>query len=200
MLAAEGLLLIRTIALWNSNRRVCHALTAIYCIVGIVMFVCFVIMDSLKFSSICEETFPPDVTASDTGLSRVTLGMFSSAAFFELVVLALTIHHGHTWRSGFRIRGRITSAVIQGNLVYASSIFLTSIANIAFFALPLDDGWNGILTNFQAVLHGIVASRILFNLRDSVTNRMDDHTMSFTMSGMQFATPPKTPQGAGLSH
>lgn len=44
--------------------------------------------------------------------------------------------------------------------------------------------------SFQGVLHGVVASRILFNLRDAFHNQGDVNT--FSMSHMQFATIPKS--------
>ncbi|KAI9462100.1 hypothetical protein HD554DRAFT_2128293 [Boletus coccyginus] len=190
MFAAEGLLLIRTMALWSHKRIVCQALMVTYGIVGTVMLVCSIISTTLKFEAICTETTSSVTTAFATRLSQVTVGMFSSAAFFELVVLALTLLHGYMLRrSGLRTMGNVAASVTQGNIAYTLSIFLTSIANITFFLLPLQDGWNGLLTTFQGVLHGVVASRILFNLRDALHNQGD--VVTFSMSRMQFATIPK---------
>ncbi|KAF8551125.1 hypothetical protein OG21DRAFT_1487238 [Imleria badia] len=196
MFAAEGLLLIRTMALWSHKRIICQALVLIYGIVGIVMFVCSTISTTLKFQAICAETTSSVTTAFATTLSRVTVGMFSSAAFFELVVLSLTLLHGYTLRqSGLRIKGKVMTAVAQGNMIYTLSIFrddvlVTSIANMIFFVLPLQDGWEGLLVTFQGVLHGVVASRVLFNLRDALHNQGE--VVTFSMSRMQFAPVPRS--------
>ena len=57
--------------------------------VAIVMLVCSTISSTLKFEGICGETSASVATALATKLSRVTVGMFSSAAFFELGRLPL---------------------------------------------------------------------------------------------------------------
>lgn len=57
-------------------------------VVAIVMFVCGVISGSLKFAAICGETTSSVQTAQATQLSRLTVGMFASAAFFELGEIA----------------------------------------------------------------------------------------------------------------
>lgn len=64
-------------------------------VVAIVMFVCAVISSNLKFDGICGETTASVATAQATKLSRVTVGMFSSASFFELgkISCALTTFH-----------------------------------------------------------------------------------------------------------
>ena len=48
------------------------------------MFVCSTISATLKFQAICAETTSSVTTAFATTLSRVTVGMFLGAAFFEL--------------------------------------------------------------------------------------------------------------------
>ncbi|KAN0088085.1 hypothetical protein V8E55_006706 [Tylopilus felleus] len=189
MFAAEGLLLIRTLALWSHKKMICRALVVTYCIVGIVMFICSTISTTLKFQTICAETTSSVTTAFATTLSQVTVGMFSSAACFELVVLVLTLLHGYALRqSGRSIKGKVVAAVTRGNMVYTMSIFLTSIANITFFLLPLQDGWEGLLATFQGVLHGVMASRILFDLRDVLRDQGD--TVMTSVSGLQFAAIP----------
>ncbi|KIJ59278.1 hypothetical protein HYDPIDRAFT_118701 [Hydnomerulius pinastri MD-312] len=188
MVAAEGLLLIRTMALWHYNKLACRILVSVYSLAAIVMFICIVISTTLKFEGICSETTSSIATATATRLSQVTVGMFSSAAFFELVVVAFTLVHGFRIRGSHHPAGKLVAAVAQGNLVYSLTIFVTSVANITFFVLPLEDGWNGLLATFQGVLHGVVASRILFNLRDAIDDRGDIHF--FSMTRMQFASAP----------
>ena len=46
--------------------------------------------------------------------------------------------------------------------------------------------------SFQGVLHGVMASRILFNLRDALHNQGEVVTFSFSMSRLQFAAAPRS--------
>ena len=48
------------------------------------MFVCAVISSNLKYENVCGETATSVVTEKGVKLTRVTVGMFSSALFFEL--------------------------------------------------------------------------------------------------------------------
>ncbi|KIO03859.1 hypothetical protein M404DRAFT_608268 [Pisolithus tinctorius Marx 270] len=110
------------------------------------MFVCAVISSTLKFEGICGETDASVTTALATQLSHVTVGMFSSAAFFELVVMLYTLLYALGWRArpGRYTATRLVAALTHGNMLYALSLFVVSIVNITFFVLPLSDGWNGL--------------------------------------------------------
>ncbi|KAG6334240.1 hypothetical protein ID866_4846 [Astraeus odoratus] len=173
MLGSEGLLLIRTLALWNTQQIARKLLIGIYILVAIVMFVCATISSTLKFESICSETTASVATALATRLSRVTVGLFSSAAFFELVIITYTIIYGMKLResTGQYPPSRLITALSHGNMLYALSLFVTSIVNITFFVLPLKDGWNGLFVTFEGILHGVMASRILFELQDALSDR-----------------------------
>ncbi|KAL4066479.1 hypothetical protein V8B97DRAFT_2025444 [Scleroderma yunnanense] len=184
MVSAEGLLLIRTLALWNTQSMVRMLLIWLYLVVAIIMFVCSVISSTLKFQGICGETSASVATALATQLSRVTVGMFSSAAFFELVIIFSTVLYGFRLRAqtGLHSTSKLITAVTQGNLVYALSLFVISVINITFFVLPLRDGWNGLFVTFQGTLHGVMASRILFGLQDAVSEGFS--LQVFTQSGV----------------
>ncbi|KAL4080529.1 hypothetical protein J3A83DRAFT_4200204 [Scleroderma citrinum] len=187
MLASEGLLLIRTLALWNTQYTAQKLLVGIYIVVAIVMFVCAVISSNLKFESICSQTTASVPTVLATQLSRVTVGMFSSAAFFELVIIFFTVLYAS--RLHARIdKGsttRLIGVVIQGNMLYALSLFVASIVNITFYVLPLQDGWNALFVSFQGIFHGAMASRILFELRDALSEGQILRQV-FTGSRMEF--------------
>ncbi|KAL4080527.1 hypothetical protein J3A83DRAFT_18121 [Scleroderma citrinum] len=189
MVSAEGLLLIRTLALWNTQSMVRMLLIWLYLVVAIIMFVCSVISSTLKFQGICGETSASVATALATQLSRVTVGMFSSAAFFELGMLSpwqMINKTSHTLMlTGLHSTSKLITAVTQGNLVYALSLFVISVINITFFVLPLRDGWNGLFVTFQGTLHGVMASRILFGLQDAVSEGFS--LQVFTQSGVEFA-------------
>lgn len=182
MVASEGLLLIRTLAFLNNQRVARRVLIGMYCVVAIVILVCGAISCALKFQAICAETTSSVTTQLATQLSHVTVGMFTSAAFFELAIIICTILCGLPLRG--RSQNTIISTLTRGNLLYGFALFTTSIVTITFFVLPLQDGWNGLFITFQGVLHSVMASRVLFDLRRT---RGQITLPTFTKSSVVFA-------------
>ncbi|KAI6159833.1 hypothetical protein EDD17DRAFT_1608118 [Pisolithus thermaeus] len=190
MLASEGLLLIRTLALWHSQNAARRLLIGTYVLVAIIMFVCAVISSTLKFEGICGETDASVATALATQLSHVTVGMFSSAAFFELLVIFYTLLYTSRWpaRAGLHATSRVVAALTHGNVLYALSLFVASIVNITFFVLPLSEGWNGLFVTFQAILHGVMASRILFELQVALSEGISLQIFTNPGTRMEFTS------------
>ncbi|KAI6125860.1 hypothetical protein EDD16DRAFT_1556492 [Pisolithus croceorrhizus] len=190
MLASEGLLLIRTLALWHSQNAARSLLIGTYALVAIIMFVCAVISSTLKFEGICGERDASVATALATQLSHVTVGMFSSAAFFELVVIFYTLLYTSRWGAGtgrYATSG-VVAALTHGNVLYALSLFVASIVNITFFVLPLSEGWNGLFVTFQAILHGVMASRILFELQVALSEGISLQIFTNPGTRMEFTS------------
>ncbi|KIK73262.1 hypothetical protein PAXRUDRAFT_607110, partial [Paxillus rubicundulus Ve08.2h10] len=130
-------------------------------------------------------------------IAKISAGLTSSAALFDLVVLLSTIYHGLSARKmGASTQGRLMNALLQGNLIYASALFVTCIANNVFFLVPISEGFGGLLDVFQATLHGVLATRILFDLREAGKTRL---TEAFSVSNMHFASIPMYSIG-GQSH
>ncbi|KAG1775768.1 hypothetical protein EV702DRAFT_415293 [Suillus placidus] len=112
------------------------------------------------------------------------MGVFISTALFEFTVAAITIYHSMLLRSDdIYTLCTLASTLSNGSLLYALSLFAISVANIVSFSLPVSGGYNGIIDVFQGVLHGVIASRILFDLRDADRIKED----SFCLSDLQFA-------------
>ncbi|KIK91417.1 hypothetical protein PAXRUDRAFT_631320, partial [Paxillus rubicundulus Ve08.2h10] len=120
--------------------------------------------------------------------TKFSLILLSATSFFELVVLLLTIYSGFSARrAGASTQGRLVNALRQGNLIYASAMFAVCIASIAFFSLPITIGLGGLFNIFQAVLHGVLATRILFDLREAGKTGLTD---AFSVTNMHFASIP----------
>ncbi|KAG1822687.1 uncharacterized protein BJ212DRAFT_821510 [Suillus subaureus] len=184
MLAAEGLLLMRTLALWHDNRKIRRLLSAIYLVTAISTITCIAnsITDHLLESACVPTTAPSDLEIV-TRLERLIMGGFVSMAFFELTVAAITVYHSMHLRSvDMHNLRKIAPTLSKGSLVYALSLFAISIANIVSFSLPVSNGYSGIIDVFQGVLHGVIASRILFDLRDADQRNKD----IFCLSDLQF--------------
>ncbi|KAG1777251.1 hypothetical protein EV702DRAFT_1268510 [Suillus placidus] len=130
----------------------------------------------------------PTLTQSDletaTRLEHLIMGAFISTALFEFTVAAITIYHSMLLCSDdMYTLYTLASTLSKGSLLYALSLFAISVANIVSFSLPVSSGYSGIIDVFQGVLHGVIASRILFDLRDADRIKED----SFCLSDLQFA-------------
>ncbi|EIW81605.1 hypothetical protein CONPUDRAFT_144307 [Coniophora puteana RWD-64-598 SS2] len=137
MIATEGLLCLRTVALWYNKRAVKFLLVVLY-------------LNAKSQSAAVQE-------------EHILAGSFSAVAFFEFVVVCLTLIHGLA-TSGFKPSNRLLTSLREGNLL------------------------------FQAVLHGVMASRIILSLQnaDSVTGgeRLQESVLLRSFAPMQFAPSP----------
>ncbi|KIK36853.1 hypothetical protein CY34DRAFT_490647 [Suillus luteus UH-Slu-Lm8-n1] len=182
MLAAESLLLSRILALWHRNRKIKLFILASYLLFVVSMVICNVLV-GFMLESICAPTSTLGNLEVATKAEHLIMGQFISAALFELTVITLTMYHSIQLRSnGIRSIGRFVSTLLKGSLLYALSLCAISVINIVSFALPVSwQGQGGIVDVFQGVLHGVLASRILFDLRNlGDTGQNEDHDHFFT--------------------
>ncbi|KAG1805497.1 hypothetical protein EV424DRAFT_1558742 [Suillus variegatus] len=194
-----SLLLVRILALWHNNRKIKLFLLASYLLIVVAMAICDALVWFL-LESVCVSTSTP-IALRFTKVERLITGKFVSAALFELseqfktlprvsstdesysVVIILTMYHSIRLRSdGIRSISRVASTLLKGSLLYALSLLAISIINTVSFSLPASSrGQGGIVYVFQGVLHGVLASRVLFDLRDlRNTSQDEEHNYLFT--------------------
>ncbi|KAG1785224.1 uncharacterized protein HD556DRAFT_1423877 [Suillus plorans] len=191
MLSTEGLLLMRTLALWHNNEKIKRFLLASYLVVATSMLTCDILAVSPKLESVCAPTASKSSVEEATRVEHLIMGMFVSAALFELTVVFATMYHSLTSRSvGIRTVNGLVSNLWKGSLLYALSLLTISIANAVSFSLPVSSGQNGIIDVFQGVLHGVMASRILFDLRNADRREEDSYRLASYVppSNLQFAS------------
>jgi len=179
MSAAEGLLLVRILALWHNSRKIKLFLLASYLLIVVAMVICDALL-ALLLENICVSA---PMGSEFTTMEYLIMGKFVSAALFELIVITLTMYHSMRLRSdGIRSISRVTSTLLKGSLLYALSLLAISIINIVSFSLPASSQeQGGIVVVFQGVLHGVLASRVLFDLRDlGDTDQDEEHDYLFT--------------------
>jgi hypothetical protein len=132
MFAAEGLLLMRVLALWHNNRKIKLFLLASYSLMVVSMIICDVFADSL-LESVCVPASTLITLEVATKVERLIMGKFISAALFELEVITLTISHSILLRSnGIRAIGELTSTLLRGSLLYALSLLGMSLVCESF--------------------------------------------------------------------
>ncbi|KAJ8586112.1 hypothetical protein M405DRAFT_375644 [Rhizopogon salebrosus TDB-379] len=181
LVATEGLLLIRTLVLWHDNPKIKRFLLVTYLLVFVSLVTCSVFGESF-LKSVCVPITTASSVEEAMTLERLIMGQFISSAMFEFIAIIATLYHSiRLGSAGIRTVSRLVSILWKGSLLYALSLLVISVANIITLSSPLSGGENGILDVFQGVLHGVLASRILFNLRVAA-DWNEEHSMQFTSS------------------
>ncbi|EGO03490.1 hypothetical protein SERLA73DRAFT_174991 [Serpula lacrymans var. lacrymans S7.3] len=175
ILSAEGLLAVRTYALWQGNKKV---------LAGILVFGLFSIGGSIsvpywKSSSRSSCLFLGDTTYAI---------QYGFVLFFELFLLITTALA--SFRHYRFVKGLLITILIRDGVMYMGCIISVTIINIIVnIAVPL--GYTNSLDALQLVLHSVLASRIFFHLRESyVGGVIEMSSFSVPTSGLGESTLP----------
>ncbi|KAG2106113.1 hypothetical protein BD769DRAFT_1503952 [Suillus cothurnatus] len=160
IIAAEGLLIFRTYAFWHQSKKL---------LVFLLIFAGFSIAGAVGVSevvSILRLINSPgyDPTGCVFGSGRRSAIQYGFLILYELVLMILTIYKRLDFYKG--IRSRLVSTLYRDGMIYMTCITMVSFANI-IIALVVPGTYTNILDAPQLVIHGVLASRILFNLRQS---------------------------------
>jgi len=173
ILSAEGLLAVRTYALWQGNKKV---------LAGILVFGLFSIGASIsvpywKSSSRSNCLFLGDATYSI---------QYGFVLFFELFLLTTTALA--SFKHYRFAKGLLITILIRDGVMYMGCIIFVTITNIIVnVAAPL--GYTNSLDALQLVLHSVLASRIFFHLRESyVGGLIEMSSFSVPTSGLGEST------------
>ncbi|KAG1805871.1 hypothetical protein EV424DRAFT_1544207 [Suillus variegatus] len=184
IIAAEGLLIFRTLAFWHQNKKlmVWLLVLAAFSILGAVGVP--KVVNALHFNN------PPvaNRTSCLFGSGKVSVIQYGFLIIYELVLMILTIYKRFSFYKG--TRGRLATILYRDGMIYMTCIIMTSFANI-LIAVVIPGTYSNILDAPQLVIHGVLASRILFNLRHE-GHRSDSAIIDeiFPMADMR-----RTPEG-----
>lgn len=180
IVAAEGLLVIRTWAFWQKSKRVLIGLVA-YSVVTIIAAVSMNVLPNHKLISADVSTIPGQSFES----SRNAALVYAILALFECVILALTAYKKF---SDYRqIESSIISTVYGGSMFYMLCIIAITVTNVIIDAVfPV--GYTNMFDTLQLVIHSVLASRIMFHLRSSHDHTYEMHTqfMSTMTEAVQY--------------
>jgi len=160
--AAEGLLIIRTYAFWQCNKKM---------LVGLLIFAAAMFTAAVVESSLVDVpagfSNPGDCIFAD---SRDSSAQYVFLLVFELVVLCLTLVRGAKIRRSqmnqLITMSKLVITLYRDGVFYVCCIILLSLTNIiTIFSVPI--AYTNSLVTLQLVLHSVLASRILFHLRES---------------------------------
>jgi hypothetical protein len=178
--AAESLLFVRTYTLWGRNRVLLVALLllALGCIVG-----CGVVGASA--SSLFKYEDPPLTNSGCYQTQRIAIYAVNYAllALFETVILSLNIFQA--WCHRRRQGSRLIMHLYWDGIVYVLCILAMTLANIIVIGF-LPSEYAESINTLQAVLHSVLSSRLLFNLRAIVQRRHEQTIVSAMGTDLQF--------------
>ncbi|KAH7909195.1 hypothetical protein BJ138DRAFT_1155884 [Hygrophoropsis aurantiaca] len=154
IIATEGLLLIRTWVLGGKNRAVLIGLM----VLGLGFIAAGFVMDVIEFRSTTYEAFDSPTSSCSEAYSSPTshLWNYSGVVAFELIILFLSISHIIRYKHHRRI-----VLIMRNDIVYVSCILGMSVINTVI----TKEGYTDPAIIWQSVLHSVLASRLLFNMR-----------------------------------
>ncbi|KAG2067950.1 hypothetical protein BDR04DRAFT_1158452 [Suillus decipiens] len=184
IIAAEGLLVIRTWVFWKRSKRMLIVLAA-YSIVTIVAATSINVLRNGQLTAVSN-----------------AVSVYLLLALFECVILTLTVYKRF---SDYRkSEGSIVTALYNGSMFYmsciigawkfASMLLLCNSSRKAITVLNvLNDAvfpaaYMGMFDALQIVIHSILASRIMFHIRSSHDQVHEMHALSVS-EAMQFGQP-----------
>ncbi|KAG1745758.1 hypothetical protein EDB19DRAFT_2037662 [Suillus lakei] len=204
IIAAEGLLIIRTFAFWHQSKKllVWLLVLAAVCIAGAVGV--SQVADMLNIDNPTRDT-----RGCTFGSGKGSAIQYGFLIIYELVLMILTVYKRFDFYKG--ARSRLVTTLYRDGMIYMACIIITSFTNIlialvvpvSFYAFgstgltktPNPQGtYTNILDAPQLVIHGVLASRILFNLRHE--SRQSDSVIvrgSLPLAGMR-----RTPGGHSI--
>ncbi|KAG2119778.1 uncharacterized protein F5147DRAFT_121569 [Suillus discolor] len=175
IVAAEGLLIIRTYAFWKQSKKLLAVLLVlaaicIACGVGLADFVGG-LLDALA------SPLAPTTSNCNFETNRGSAIQYGFLVAYELLLMSLTVFKRYEYYRD--CNGRLVRAIFQGGVRYMTAIIFVSVVNIVITsAVPLS--YSEMMDLPQVVLHSMLASRVLFSLRESDQNALDLVTLQMS--------------------
>ncbi|KAG2123502.1 hypothetical protein BD769DRAFT_909362 [Suillus cothurnatus] len=183
IVAAEGLLVIRTWAFWQKSRKL---------LIGLLIYSAATVIGAVSMNLLPNHQLISNDTSMIPGpcnfeASRNAALVYAILAQFECVILILTAYKWfHDYRDS-EIHSSIVATVYGGSMLYISCIIAITVTNVIIdAALPI--GFSNMFDTLQIVIHSVVASRILFHLRSS-DSRAHESDIPLLVSAARYAQP-----------
>ncbi|KAG2047175.1 hypothetical protein BDR06DRAFT_964268 [Suillus hirtellus] len=180
IVAAESLLIIRTWAFWQRSKRLLIGL-----LVYSVLIIAAALAVDLSPTMLLPGEEPPIGTCyfEDTRNEAV---VYIFLAMFESVILILTVYKRvHDYKNS---QSGIVVTLYHDGMFYMLCILGITLANVVIGA-ALPSAYSDMLDALQLVSHSVLASRILFRIRDS-NERIQEPSVSVTTMELDCLRPP----------
>ncbi|KAG2032483.1 hypothetical protein BDR03DRAFT_1002606 [Suillus americanus] len=173
IVAAEGLLIIRTYAFWKQSKKV----LAVLLVLAAICIACGVSITQVV-NNLAAPANPSDPPTSNCTFEagRSSAIQYGFLVAFELLIMSLTVFKRYQdYRDS---NSRLVRAVFQGGVRYMTAIIFVSVANILIMSV-VPVSYDEMMDVPQLVLHSMLASRVLFSLRES-DHEMDGTTLQMS--------------------
>jgi len=157
IIVAEGLLIMRTYAFWQRSKRF---------MIWLLVYGAISLIVAIGLSSQIHDVqeYPDPGGCFFVGSKNGAAIQYSFLVAYECVLLSLTTYR--MVKHYRRTKSAIVTALYWGSMKYMSCMIVVTLANIIVtVAAPI--GYRNALDTLQLVLHSIMASRILFDLRET---------------------------------
>jgi len=156
--AAEALLVIRTWAFWQKSKKLLIGLV----VYSVLTIIAAIAADLAPTMMIPGEEPPPGTCYFESTRNAAIVYLF--LVIFESVMLILNVYKRVRDYKDFQ--SGIIVTLYHGGMFYMFCILTVTLANVIFEgALP--SAYSNMFDSLQLVVHSVLASRILFRLRDS---------------------------------
>ncbi|KAG2150846.1 hypothetical protein DEU56DRAFT_778779 [Suillus clintonianus] len=175
IVAAEGLLIIRTYAFWKQSKR----LLAILLVLAAICIACAVSITQVVGKLVAAPVNPsaPPTSNCTFEAGRSSAIQYGFLVAFELVLMSLTVFK--RYQDYRNCNGRLVRAVFQGGVRYMTAIIFVSVANIVIMSV-VPASYDEMMDAPQLVLHSMLASRVLFNLHENDHMDMEGSTLQMS--------------------
>ncbi|KAG2095448.1 uncharacterized protein F5147DRAFT_400531 [Suillus discolor] len=182
IVAAEALLVIRTWAFWKKSKILLIGLS-VYSVLTIAAILAVSLSPTMLLSG--EE---PPVGTCYFESTRNSAVVYMFLVMFESVILILTVYKRvHDYKN---FQSRIVVTLYHDGMFYMLCILGITLANVIIGAV-LPSAYSDMLEALQLVSHSVLASRILFRLRDS-NSVYEPSTSVTTMESIRYLPPTST--------
>ncbi|KAG1866675.1 hypothetical protein F4604DRAFT_1904985 [Suillus subluteus] len=173
IVAAEGLLIIRTYAFWRQNKK----LLAVLLVLAVICLACAVSITEVV-NSLAAPANPSDPPTSNCTFesSRSSAIQYGFLVAYELLLMSLTVfkrYQDYRYHNSHLVR-----TIFQGAVRYMSAIIFVSVVNILIIAV-VPASYDEMMDVPQLVIHSVLASRVLFDLYES-DQKKDETTLQMT--------------------
>lgn len=190
--AANGLLILKTYAMWKCNRKILYGLLAFFSILLTVAFVLEVKAGNLL-------SYGPPPSFGGTGCYQTTSAdvlfvFFLTLVVTETVILILVVIQARVCSQQMTSAASgLLKSLYRDSIIYIICVMLVSIANVVLMS-TISARYNQLFDTFPAVIYSVLSSRIMFNIRQSahcdvqsmdISDMMDtpDNTLRFSVFG-----------------
>ncbi|KAG1847886.1 hypothetical protein F4604DRAFT_137126 [Suillus subluteus] len=173
IVSAEGLLIIRTYAFWKQSKK----LLAVLLVMAAICIACGVSITQVV-NNLAAPANPSDPPTSNCTFEagRSSAIQYGFLVAFELLIMSLTVFKRYQdYRDS---NSRLVRVVFQGGVKYMTAIIFVSVLNILIMSV-VPASYDEMMDVPQLVLHSMLASRVLFDLRES-DQRMDGTTLQMS--------------------